>query len=287
MSNSIEKKILLVCHSRDHGFEQIYRELKLNDDHKLNDDIFDTNDIYGKNAKDIKIDLSVQYFKDIDKLKHDFNNTTYDIIFLVNCPSILYITEEGSLNINLLKNLSNLLKDNGVIITRFADTAIEDILNIEVPHFNREIVSKYLSDNKSSSIIKKSSKLINIYKKIMWKRLQYIKNIRRKIITILNKKHIDLTLLNMYDNNDYIKKKPLNIYDYEYNIDFYFIFKKIKLLIGGEKKNKYIIFKTKDKNIRKKVFIINGKEKVLLNNKNNKPKYVSFQTFKKSINANK
>ena len=75
------------------------------------------------------------------------------------------------------------------------------------------------------------------------------------------------------------------MFDYDKNIEFYFIFKNKTNQFSGGKNNKYKYFKTKDnKIVRKKIFIINNKEKVLFGKKaNGEPKYVSFKTFNKSI----
>lgn len=255
-NNAKMYKILLVCHSRKgtedekHSFENIYKELKI--PKHLNDDIFDTNDIFGTDDRDIKLNLSTEKVIDFKTLRKNFNK--YNIIYLVNCPCNIYI-KGNNLNINFFKNLSKLLKKNGVIITRFSDNAYRDMLK---------------------DIKKDIKKSIN-------DKLYDIKNIRHKIRELLINENLNLKLLKTTENHKYINKIPIvNSYDYVYDIRFFFVFKNKK----SKTNNKYKFFKSKDnKIIRKKIFIINNKEKVLLGKKKNgEPKYVSFKTFNKLIN---
>lgn len=183
------KKILAYCHSQTHeerGDLNIINTLKIN-----KGDEIDTCDLYGDHKKDIKIDLSRQIsIDDIKKFKR------YDIIYLVNCPSSVYIKGED-FNEDLFRNLFQLLNSNGIIITRLSRQAIEDISEIVIEDI--EDVKEALNDEQKKELLLKLQ--ISIHKE--FKSALYVSEI--KLQDFLKEKRIDLKILTKSENSKFIK----------------------------------------------------------------------------------
>lgn len=163
-------KILAYCHSQIHEEREglkIINKLKI---HK--DDEIDTCDLYGNHQRDIKIDLSKTLLTDDIK---QFNR--YDIIYLVNCPTHVYIKGED-FNEDLFRNLLLLLSDNGIIITRISINAYKKLTDIELYDIGS---------------IKEMAEMTAI------------QLVRSRIYSFLIEKGIYLTLLDMDENKNYIK----------------------------------------------------------------------------------
>ena len=118
------KHILLNCHSMGHGAEKIYREIKI----ERGVDVLHFNELNIPVAGDYRIDLSIKH-PDINKM---FDRKKFDIIYLVNCPDDVYIDiyeeDGGDFSLTLFNNLSNILKTDGVVMTRISETGINSLL---------------------------------------------------------------------------------------------------------------------------------------------------------------
>lgn len=118
------KNILLNCHSMGHGVEKIYREMKI----ERGIDMLHFNELNVPVAGDYRIDLSIKQ-PNVNKM---FDRKKFDIIYLVNCPDDVYIDiyeeDRGDFSLTLFNNLSNILKTDGIVMTRISETGINSIL---------------------------------------------------------------------------------------------------------------------------------------------------------------
>jgi hypothetical protein len=174
---------------------------------------FSFNDIYGNPSTNIVIDLSRKVHS-AEYLQKYYEK--YDCIYLVNCHYKIYIQpRKRDFRLPFFINLSNLLKTNGLLITRFArkgeflitnkHSANQYIYNIKYKkNMDREYKKRYLQNLKN---IKKNL----IVNKIMC----------RKLTSFLMKNNLPLTLLSSMLNNKYVKQAA-----WYYKIDDFFIMKK-------------------------------------------------------------
>lgn len=132
------RNVLFNCHSLNHGSEMVSKEIIID----RSDNLY-YNELYNSHSTDYSIDITP---RDYD-LESKFGRK-FDIIYLVNCPDDVYITADykenedddddyeddddnkmGEFNLNLFQNLDSIMNNDGVIITKIAETGINSLLN--------------------------------------------------------------------------------------------------------------------------------------------------------------
>lgn len=260
-SNKNQTKILAYCHSLKYTTKKIIDELKFD----TTNCVIDTNDLPNNNEKDITIDLSKKILNDKEDISNTEKNkykTSYNIIYLVNCPSDVYITD-NNFNSILFSNLYKLLINDGLLITRLSDDAIETLLKYKLNddtfeiHPLLEIDGEYFNNEKARILSTEEINIINL--KIIEEKKNIVLKVRKLLIEFLNlhEKEFKFVLLNDTDNKKYIKK---NDFQLDENIEEFFILKKKELKIEGGNKKKDKKIYTGPKGGKYTVSIIDGKK---------------------------
>jgi hypothetical protein len=203
-----KKQVLLYCHMREHGLQNIKKTLK------FKNVLFSFNDVYGNPSTDILIDLSRKVHSEAYLQKH---YKKYDCIYLVNCHYKIYIQpRKKDFRLPLFINLSKLLKPNGVLITIFANHALHLITNKRGP--NQFIYN-----------IKYKKNMDREYKKHYLQNLRNIqqehivnKIMRRKLKMFLINNKLPLNLLSLQSNKKYVRSAI-----WYSRVDDFFIMKKM------------------------------------------------------------
>jgi len=185
------KKILAYCHSQKH--EERY-DLKIINTLQINEfDKIDTCDLYGEHDDDIKIDLSKRSLSETDRKQFSI----YDIIYLVNCPSVVYIERDKYYNKILFNNLFTLLNDNGILIMRLSRDAIEGITKKVIEDISD--IREALTDEQKKELLLNLQ--ISIHKDIF----TALNICEIRLQEFLRKEKIDLNILTKDNNIKYIK----------------------------------------------------------------------------------
>lgn len=199
--------LLAYCHSKKHCNDNIKRELK-----NFNDNIIiDTNDAYDNIKGDYIIDLSINVYRE-DELLAVYQKK-YDYIYLVNCPSNVYIKNKN-LNPVIFRNMLKILKPDGILLTKFSDGAIQEVSTKEVHDFlyaeeHKEFTPEFLEET-NKRILEDKKALIEI--------------VRKGIEEYLRNQNIPLQLLSDTENENYVS--PIYEDDIGAGYHEFFIFKK-------------------------------------------------------------
>jgi len=197
------RNVLLNCHSyhhdNDEGSEHISNELILNS----SDNLY-YNELYNAHPTDYQIDISKSH--GINKIVDKFKKT-FDIIYLVNCPDNVYIKTDidnmGIWNSELFENLYYLTNDNGVVITRIAETGINALLETYNYENNTDYEFSGFSEDEDLNSVDFNS--INLKVKKMFLK-EIIPIIRRMMRQFLKQNDVGFKLLNRNMSNKYIHK---------------------------------------------------------------------------------
>ena len=209
--NNGGRNILLNCHSIQHGLDRVKKEIKIENNDKLY-----YNDKYYPNLNDYRIDISI--------LQNDINNQfgkQFDVIYLVNCPEILYI-DEGNWNLELFQNFNAIVKEDGVVITRIAETGINSMLNSynSIHGTNHNFLGYDERDDISEEVYNKNN--LDIKKKVLKEIIPILRKMTREF---LKRNNLGFKLLSRNDNKQYIHKNFSDrIYESIYE---FFVIKKI------------------------------------------------------------
>lgn len=198
------RNVLLNCHSYNHdndsGSKHISNELVLNS----SDNLY-YNELYNAHPTDYQIDISKSH--GINNEIVDKFQKTFDIIYLVNCPDNVYINTDnddmGIWNPELFENLYYLTNDNGVVITRIAETGINALLETYNYENNTNYEFSGFSEDEDLSSVDFNS--INLKIKKMFLK-EIIPIIRRMLKQFLKQNDMGFKLLSRNMSNKYIHK---------------------------------------------------------------------------------
>lgn len=216
MNRSYGRNVLFNCHSRYHGPDRVSREIKI----ALSDNLH-YNEKYNPHPNDYSIDVSSRH----GNIGNLFGKS-FDVIYLVNCPDDVYIeTDEddmGDWNLDLFQNLDDILNDNGVIITRVAETGIDALLNTYNYLHNTDFSFSGFNEDDEMSPTKLNAMNLKIKKKFL---RDIIPIIRRMMKDFLKRNHFRFKLLSRRENEQYIYKEFSNRTDD--SIHEFFVLRKI------------------------------------------------------------
>jgi|694.fasta_scaffold00159_18 hypothetical protein len=198
--------ILAYCHSKNHS-DKVKKDLKVPKKYH-----YDTNDIHGSHANDIKIDLSRRNYN-VDALQNIYKKT-YDCIYMINCPSGVYISN-NKLNRILFMNMYHILKPGGLLITRFSDTAILEIFSLDE---NYSLNNYIVDENPYATVKELEEHNQNEFESYM----NILKRLRINLKEQLIKQKLPFTLLDESENQKYINDN----YEQFSSVSEYLIFQK-------------------------------------------------------------
>lgn len=197
------RDVLLNCHSYHHDNDidskHISNELILNS----SDNLY-YNELYNAHPIDYQIDISKS--DGINKIVDKFQKT-FDIIYLVNCPDNVYIKTDidnmGIWNLELFENLYYLTNDNGVVITRIAETGINALLETYNYENNTDYEFSGFSEDEDLNSVDFNSINLKIKKSFL---KEIIPIIRRMMKQFLKQNDMGFKLLGRNMSNKYIHK---------------------------------------------------------------------------------
>jgi hypothetical protein len=197
------RNVLLNCHSYHHdndsGSKHISNELILNS----SDNLY-YNELYNAHPTDYQIDISKSH--GINKIVDKFKKT-FDIIYLVNCPDNVYIKTDidnmGIWNSELFENLYYLTNDNGVVITRIAETGINALLETYNYENNTDYEFSGFSEDEDLNSVDFNSINLKVKKTFL---KEIIPIIRRMMKQFLKQNDMGFKLLSRNMSNKYIHK---------------------------------------------------------------------------------
>ena len=210
------RNILFNCHSRYHGPERVSKEIKV-----LSSDKLHFNEKYKPHPNDYRIDVSRSHENIRDKF-----GKTFDVIYLVNCPSDVYIEmyddDMGNWSPVLFQNLDSILNEDGIIVTRLAETAMEAMLNTYNATNRTNYSFSGFNEDDDISHTKLDSINLKIKRKFLRETIPILRKMTRDFLKFNN---LGLKLLSRADNEHYVHKNFSN--RTEDSIHEFFVIKKI------------------------------------------------------------
>jgi len=152
---------------------------------------------------------------------------------MINCPSNVYINTK-KFNINLFRNICNILDENGILTFRISLQAIESILNVITTDFI------YIGEKneKQDGTLLTEDEIKEINSKILQEHKNNINLIREHIKDYFKTYDIPLILLDIEQNNQYISNANIKKDDDSFALYQFFVFKKINNSQKEEDKGK-------------------------------------------------